>query len=265
MDYTNKTVWITGASSGIGEALARGFFQRGATLFLTSRSADKLKSISDGFESVRKGSCYVVPCDVTKSEDIDRAVETIRTHVQRLDVLVNNAGVSQRSLALETSQEVERQLFEVNYFSAVAIAHAVVPWMISQGGGHLAVVSSMAGKFGFRMRSTYCASKHALHGYFETLRAETSRNRIHITLIVPGRIRTGISVHAVTADGTPHGKLDRGQEKGIAVEKCADIIIRAIANRRKEVFIGRMELVLLAIKRLFPPLYYYIVNRASPT
>jgi short-subunit dehydrogenase len=226
---------------------------------------DKLNATSESFESVRKGSCFVVPCDVPRIDDIDRAVETIRTHTRRLDVLVNNAGVSQRSFALDTSREVERELFEVNYFGAVAIAKAVVPWMISQGGGHVAVVSSMAGKYGFRMRSAYSASKHALHGYFETLRAEIWPNRIHIVLIVPGRIRTKISLNAVTANGTPHGKLDRGQLKGISAERCAARIVRAISNKRKEVFIGRMELVLLVIKRLFPPLYYYIVNRASPT
>jgi short-subunit dehydrogenase len=137
--------------------------------------------------------------------------------------------------------------------------------MVSQGSGHIVVISSMAGKYGFRMRSAYSASKHALQGYFETLRAELTRDNIQITIVCPGRIKTDISVHSLMGDGQKYGKMDQGQAKGVPVEKCAKIIVRAIEHNRKEVFIGKRELLLLIIRRVCPPLYYRIVSSASPT
>ncbi len=136
--------------------------------------------------------------------------------------------------------------------------------MISTGGGHVVVISSMAGKYGFRMRSAYAASKHALQGFFETLRAELHDKNVQVTMICPGRVKTDISIHSLTGNGKMHGKMDGGQANGVSVEKCARIIIRSIKWNRKEVFIGGPNF-LLAIKRLCPYLYYRIVNRASPT
>jgi short-subunit dehydrogenase len=137
--------------------------------------------------------------------------------------------------------------------------------MISRGGGQIVLMSSMAGKYGFRMRSAYSASKHALHGFFETMRAELHDKNVKVVMICPGRIKTDISIHSLTGDGKIYGKMDQGQARGVPVEKCARIIVRAIRHNRKEVFIGRVELFLLTIKRICPPLFYWIVNRASPT
>jgi short-subunit dehydrogenase len=265
MKIQGKTAWITGASSGIGKALAMELFQRGATLILSSRNVSRLKELKESFDKQEPNRCHIVPCDVTLQTEISDAVAAIRLLVNKVDILVNNAGVSQRSYALDTAMEVDRQLLEVNFFGAVAITKAILPWMISQGGGHVVVISSMAGKFGFRMRSSYAASKHALHGFFETLRAEVHARNLKVTMICPGRISTDISIHSLTGDGSSYGVMDKGQARGIAVDKCARIIARSIERNRKEVFIGRMEVVLLAIKRICPPLYYWIVNRASPT
>jgi short-subunit dehydrogenase len=184
--------------------------------------------------------------------------------VEHLDVLVNNAGVSQRSYALTTDISVDRALLEVNFFGSVMVTKAVLPWMISKGGGHIVVMSSMAGKYGFRMRSSYAASKHALHGFYETLRAELHDQKVKVTLICPGRIKTNISVNSLTGDGSKYGIMDTGQSKGVPVERCARIVVKAIQRNRKEVFIGGPEFFLLMIKRIFTPLYYWIVNRASP-
>ena len=182
-----------------------------------------------------------------------------------MDILINNAGVSQRSYALNTSMEVDRELFEVNFFGAVAVTKGIAPLMVSQGSGHIVVISSMAGKYGFRMRSAYSASKHALQGYFETLRAELYQDNVQVTIVCPGRVKTDISVHSLIGDGQTYGKMDKGQAQGVPVEKCASIIVRAIEHNRKEIFIGKRELLLLIIKRICPPLYYKIVSSASPT
>jgi short-subunit dehydrogenase len=265
MKIGGKIVWITGASSGIGEALAVELFGKGATVILSARNAGKLNELKSKYNSAEHGRCHVVVCDVTKQTEIDRAIETVKQLVPRIDILINNAGVSQRSYALETSLAVDRELLEVNFFSAVAITKGILPWMIGKGGGHIVNISSMAGKYGFRMRSAYAASKHALHGFFETLRAELHDKNIRVTMVCPGRIRTDISIHSLTGDGKTYGIMDKGQVHGVPVDTCARIIVRAIRCNRKEVFIGRAELFLLMVKRICPPFFYWIVNRASPT
>jgi dehydrogenase/reductase SDR family member 7B len=265
MKIEGKVAWITGASSGIGEALAEELFNRGATLVLSARSVAKLEEIKARFDKKAPGRCIVIPCDVTSTSSISQGLEQVRLLAGNVDILINNAGVSQRSYALDTSLEVDRALFEVNFFGAVALTKGIAPLMVSHGSGHIVVISSMAGKYGFRMRSAYSASKHALQGYFETLRAELYQDNIQVTIVCPGRVKTDISVHSLKGDGNTYGIMDKGQARGVPVEKCARIIIRAIEHNRKEIFIGKRELLLLIIKRICPPLYYRIVSRASPT
>jgi len=265
MKVKGKTIWITGASSGIGEALAENLFNQGGTVILSARSVDRLQAIEQRLNAREPGRCHVVPCDVTKTESIASAVLQVEKLTDRLDILINNAGVSQRSYFTDTSLQVIRDLMEVNFFSAVSVTKAVLPRMISQGGGHIVVISSMAGKYGFRMRSAYSASKHALQGFFETLRAELHDKQVNITLVSPGRVKTDISKNSLTGDGSVYGKMDTGQAKGVPVEKCASVIVRSVERNRKEVFIGRGEVFLLVVKRCCPAFYYYIVNHVSPT
>jgi dehydrogenase/reductase SDR family protein 7B len=265
MKIQGKIIWITGASSGIGEALAVELFHEGATVILTARNASKLDELKARFDNTEPGRCHVVVCDVTKQQAIDQAIEKVKQLVNRVDILVNNAGVSQRSFVMETDITVDRELFEVNFFSAVAVTKGILPWMVSKGGGHVVIMSSMAGKYGFRMRSSYAAAKHALHGFFETMRAELHDKNIKVTIVCPGRVQTDVSVHSLTGDGKQYGKMDKGQANGVPAAKCARIIMRAIKCNRKEVFIGSTERFLLIVKRVCPPFYYWIVNRASPT
>lgn len=265
MKIQGKTAWITGASSGIGSALAEELFRNGATVVLSARNVTKLNDLKDKLDNIEKGRCFILPLDVTSHDQIGEASIKIRQMVSRLDILVNNAGVSQRSYALDTTPDVERDLMEVNFFSAVNVTKSVLQWMVDNGGGNIVVISSMAGKFGFRMRTTYSASKHALNGYFESLRAELHDKNIKVTLICPGRVRTDISVNSLTGDGKKYGIMDAGQQNGVPVEQCVAIIRRAIEKNRKEVFIGFPERFLLTVKRTCPPLFYWIVNRASPT
>jgi len=265
MKIQGNTAWITGASAGIGGALALELFNRGATVVLSARNTRKLDELKDKLDSRAKGRCFVVPCDVTKPNEIAEAAARIKELVPRLDILVNNAGVSQRSYAVDTAIEIDRAIMEVNFFGAVGVTKAVLPWMIKNGGGHIVVISSMAGKYGFRMRTAYSASKHALHGFFETLRAELHDKNILVTLICPGRVKTDISINSLTGNGKKYGIMDAGQANGVPLDRCVRIIAQAIINNRKEVFIGLPERFLLAVKRICPPLYYLVVNRASPT
>ncbi len=266
MDVRNKVIWITGASSGIGEALADELFNRGAILILSGRNKVRLNEKKAAFDAgSTPGRCHTVPFDMSKPGEIQDAAEYVKHIVSRVDILINNAGVSQRSYAYETSVEVDRQLFETNFFGPVALTKAVLPWMLEKGGGFIIVMSSMAGKYGFKMRTGYSATKHALNGFFESLRAELHDRNIRVMIICPGRINTPLPMRALTGDGSPHGIMDKGQLNGVPVKKCARIICRAIRHNRKEVFIGRGETFLLVIKRAFPPLYYFLVNRISPT
>jgi dehydrogenase/reductase SDR family protein 7B len=265
MDFSNKIVWIIGASSGIGEALASEFINRGAKIIISSPEVDKLYELSDNFNSLRPGSSIVVPLDLTRSNEIPAIVEKVIKQMGRIDILINSAGISQRSLAIETPVEIDRKVFEINYFGTIGLTKSVLPHMISKGGGTVAVISSIVGKFGFPLRSAYSASKHALHGFFETIRAELKKENINVTIICPGRVRTNISVNAITKDGKPYGIMDKGQLKGISAEKCARKIVRAIKKKRKEVYVGGSELIMPYIKKYFPGLFYLLLSKVKPT
>jgi short-subunit dehydrogenase len=182
-----------------------------------------------------------------------------------IDILINNGGISQRSKVEETDLEVDRKIMEVNYFGAVALTKCVLPYLLKQKSGHIVVISSVTGIFGFPMRSAYAASKHALHGFFETLRTEVLDRNVGVTIVCPGRIKTDISYHALTKDGKEHGKMDEGQEKGIPADVCARKILSAIKKGKKEIYIARSELVLIYLKRFFPGLFYKIAPKIKPT
>ncbi len=258
MSFSGQIVWITGASSGIGEALARGFARDGAQLVLSSRRRDQLERVRR--TCVRPDDHQVLPLDLLRSETFAPAVAGILAQHGRIDVLVNNGGVSQRAFALETAPTVERELMEVDYFGPVALTKAVLPAMLQRRAGHLVVVSSVMGYVGTPGRSTYAAAKHALHGYFDCLRAEVWREGIRVTLACPGYVRTAVSENALGPDGRKHGVIDENQMKGMTAETCARAIIRAVARGREEVYIGR-EAGAIYLKRLVPLLYSRVIRR----
>ncbi len=263
-EFKNKVVWITGASSGIGEALAYEVARQQATLILSARRIQELERVKAKCESL--GSvCHIIPIDLTKPLEISAAVQKAFLLTQKIDILVNNGGVSQRSLVEETPTEVDRKLFEVNFWGAVELTKQVLPSMIAQRSGHIVAVSSIAGKFGFSMRSAYSASKHALYGFFESLRVETHHRNIKVTMVCPGRVHTNISLHAITRSGSEHGIMDHGQDGGIKAEECARQIVKAIRKNKKEVLIGGKELLMVYFKRFCPPIFYFLVTRVKPT
>lgn len=258
MRFAHQVVWITGASSGIGEALAYAMAREGARLVLSSRRPEELERVRTGCE--RSDEHIALPLDLIRCGTFPTKVAEVLARCGRIDVLVNNGGVSQRALAAETTVEVERALMEVDYFGPVALTKAVLPAMRARRAGRVVVVSSVMGYVGTPGRSTYAAAKHALHGYFDTLRAEVWREGIGVTLVCPGYVKTSVSDNAVGPRGEKHGRTDSTHQSGISAESCAAAIVRAIAASREEIYIGH-ESYAIYVKRFFPWLFSRIVRR----
>ncbi|HEU4415149.1 MAG TPA: SDR family oxidoreductase [Candidatus Angelobacter sp.] len=262
MDFSGRRVWITGASSGIGEALANAFHGAGARLVLSARREDELRRVQaacGGDPNTR-----VLPLDVTDSAALPEKARAALAIFGGIDMLVLNAGITQRSRTRETDESVYRRLMEVNFFAPEAMARAVLPSMLAQKSGHLVVISSVAGKFGVPMRSGYSATKFALHGFFEALRAEEERNGIHVTMVCPGYIRTDISLSALRGDGRKHAKMDSELAHGMPVEECARRILRGVARRKNELVVGAArERTLVYLKRFFPDLLTRMIGKAG--
>lgn len=257
-------VWITGASLGIGEACALEYASRGAKLILTSRSESKLASVSKRcLEKGAKDVC-VLPYDLENQSGIDALSQAAWDAFGKIDVLFCNAGVSQRTTVEDTSMETVRKLMEINYFAPVAMTKAILPRMVAAGGGSIAVTSSIAGLFGFPLRCAYSSSKHAVYGFYETLRAEYYDKGIKVTVVCPGRVRTDISINSIGLNGERYGKMDPGQAGGISPEKAARKIVKAISKGRREVLVGGKELIMVYVKRFFPGLCARIGRSIKP-
>ena len=260
MTFAGKTVWITGASSGIGAALGPELAGRGAHLILSARREAQLHAVRAACAHPERHR--VVALDLADPDSIDEAARRVLGEGVP-EVLVNNGGISQRARAAETALSVDRAIMEVNYFGAVALTKAVLPGMLARGSGHLVVVSSLVGKFGTPRRSAYAASKHALHGFFDALRAEVHDAGIRVTLVCPGFVRTAVSENALTADGTPHGVMDAAQRAGLSPAVCARRIARAIEREKAEVYIAGKEQVAVYLKRFVPGLFRRVIRRVE--
>ena len=262
MNFQNKSVWVVGASSGIGRALAINFAKSQAKLVLSSRNYEELEKVKTECLQLTK-HCIVIQLDLEKNDNYTILIDEVIDHYGSIDYLILNGGVSQRSRAFDTPISIDRQLMEINYFGNIAITKAVLPTMAKQQSGHIVVVSSIAGKFGWPLRSAYSASKHALHGFFESLRAEQKQNKLKVTIVVPGRVNTNISKNAILKDGSKHGKLDKGQQDGISAELCSRQIISAILKNKKEVVIGGKEIYMVWIRKFMPFLYYRFAAKSE--
>lgn len=246
----DKTVWITGASSGIGEALARELAVRGARLILSGRREAALSRLNQALAGGHLELAFEAT-DYDRLPDVVQAAEAWREGV---DLLINNAGVSQRSLAVDTRFQVYRRLMEIDYFAPLRLTQLVLPGMMARGGGHLAVVSSVAGKLGVPLRTGYSAAKHACMGYFDALRAEleTSRN-IRVTTILPGYVKTSVSANALTGDGASLGRTDDNIAAGLDPAEVARTIADGLASGAREIVIaGAQETQGLALRAQAP-------------
>jgi len=258
----NKVIWITGASSGIGEALAYVLAKHGARLILSARRKEELERVKGNCPEETQLRIKILPMDLSKSEMLAINVEMALHYFGKVDVLVNNGGISQRSLAKDTILEVDRQLMEVNYFAPVQLTKLLLPSMIEMDSGHIVNITSLVGKFGTPYRSGYAASKHAVHGFFDSLRAELHNYNIKITNICPGFIRTNVSINALTENATALGEMDQAQEDGMSPEVCARKIAKAIERQKQEVYIGGRETYAILVKRFFPSLFNRIIRKA---
>lgn len=248
-------VWITGASSGIGEALAVAWSREGATLVLSARNTAELERVRGACVDPQK-HC-VLPLDLTDTSAIAAAAK----EVPRVDVLVHSGGVSQRSLAAETDLATDRAIMDLNYFGTVALTKAVLPSMLARRSGHIVPITSVIGYVGIPTRSAYAASKHALHGFFESLRAETAKDGIAITIVVPGYVRTKVSQNALRGDGTPYGKLDDTHARAMRPEDAAPRILDAVAAKKAEVRVGGKEIWAVVLRRYLPGVMRRILSR----
>ena len=254
-----KTVWITGASSGIGEALAYEFAREGAKLVLSARRADELQRVKQA-TGLPDADVLVLTLDLTETASLPAAVETVLKTFGAVDVLVQNAGISQRSLVHETSLDVDRRIFEVNYFGVVALTKAILPAMRARRSGHFVVISSVTGYVATPLRSAYAASKHAVRAFFDALRAENHDLGLRVTVACPGYIRTDVSKNALHGDGSRHGRMDRNQERGMSPEACARHIVRAVKAEKLEVYPGGKEVFGIYLKRWLPGLVARLVR-----
>lgn len=261
--FTGKVVWITGASSGIGEALAFELARRGAVLVLSARREPKLEAVRDRCE--RPDDHLVLPLDLTKTETLAAATERVLDRFGRIDILVNNGGISQRGTVVETDIDVDRRIMEVNYMGTVALTKAVLPSMLERRDGQIVTISSLMGKIGTPLRSAYAASKHALHGFFDCLRAEVHDRGVHVLVISPGYVRTEITKNALTGDGSTFDQMGDAQSKAMTAEAFAIRAATAIARDREEVMIGGPEVWAARLQPFFPRLYSFLVRRVKST
>jgi dehydrogenase/reductase SDR family member 7B len=252
--FNNKVIWITGASSGIGEALAYAFSAKGAKLILSSRRADEL-------ERVRKscgnpGEVKILPLDLLDIQSLEGKTSEALACFGQIDIMVHNGGISQRSLVIETDIAVHRKVMELDYFSYIAITKALLPHFEERKSGHFVVMSSVMGKIGTPMRSAYAAAKHALHGYFDCLRAEVSAMNIKVTILTPGYIQTNVSLNAINKDGKPLGTQSKNISGGLTTDQAAKQILKVVANGSYESYIGKFsgEKIALWLNRFSPGL-----------
>ena len=261
MKFHNKVVWITGASSGIGEALAYAFAAEGALLVLSARREEELQRVAKAC-----GNAYVLPFDVLSlAEHTDRVNDIIKTY-GRIDYLVLNAGVSQRSFVKDTEFDVYRRLFEVNFFSIVSLTQAVLPIFTAQKSGVFVPIASVAGRISTPRRAAYGATKHALIGFFDSVRAEVYPDGIRVTTILPGYIKTNISLHAMNEKGEAYGKMDPNQAKGLDPNFTAQKILQAILAGKNEFFVGGfLEGFGLFVKRFFPSIMPFMLRKIKNT
>jgi short-subunit dehydrogenase len=265
MKIDNKVVWITGASSGIGEALVKEFAKYHCNFILTSRNKEKLQELMQRLE-YPKEKYLILPFDLTNYKNLPELVQKVIKQFSKIDILINNAGITQRSLAKETNIETTEKIFALDFFAPIYLTKLTLPFLNEPG--NITIISSVAGKFGSPFRSTYSAAKHALHGYFDSLRAELHREnkKIQVLLVCPGFVKTNISLNALKGDGTLHNQLDEGVQKGLEPEYVAKKIIASIIKEKREIIVaGFKESMAVFLKRFFPGLLARILVKAKVT
>lgn len=258
----DQVIWITGASGGIGEALAREFASRGARLVLSARRQSELERVRASLHNPEQH--LLLPLDITDTNAISVAIEHIRATIGKLDWLINNAGISQRALILETTTETDRKLFEVDYFAQVSLTRQALPMLLAGGNGHVVFVSSVAGLVGTQYRGSYSAAKAALHLWANALRAELYDKGLRVATVFPGFVKTDVSRNALTGDGSVLGTMDDAQANAMTATAFAEKTAKALLQGKNYIVIGGFKEKLAAfISRLSPELLYKMIRQSK--
>lgn len=261
--FSKKIVWITGASSGIGEALAYAFANEGAQLILSARRMDELERVKNNCN--QNETIELLQLDLSNVEELVEKVQLVIQKMGQIDILINNAGISQRSIATETSMDVYRKIMEVNFFGAIALTKSVLPYFIKKNEGQFVTISSVAGIIGLPLRTAYCSSKYAIEGFFSSLRIEIWKTNIRILMVRPAAVKTNIAQNALNGDGSRFNKKDRVIEKGIDPSSVAATILQALRKNKKELIIGSWKEKMLSIVNSFAPsIVFNAVKKYTP-
>ena len=264
MYFKNKTIWVTGASSGIGKSLALELSNYSVNLVLSARNKEALEAVKRACKYPDK--VIILQMDLENHSEIKKRVAEAVRCFGTIDILINNAGISQRSFVNQTNLEVDKRIMNINYLGTIAVTKALLPHFVEKKSGHFVVVTSIVGKIGTPLRSSYAASKHALHGFFDSLRAEHYNDNIFVTLVCPGFVKTQISLHALTGDGTPQNKMDTATKNGMTPEVFARKMLRAVSRKKEEVYIGGLkERTAVYAKRFFPKLLSVMLRKLAVT
>ena len=242
--YQDKTVIVTGASSGIGEQLVKILAQKGASIVLCARSEHKMEQIVKSI-ALPEEKYLILAADFSKQPNFISSVNQIIQKFGQIDILINNAGIAQKSLIQETREEVERRVMEVNYFAAVNFSKAVLPHFIEKKRGHIVAISSILGEIGLPFVGPYCASKHAINGYFESMSYDVEKLGINVSVVSPGFIKTEITKKSLTGSGAMHAKDSVAQEKGMDPQLCAKKILTEISRKKMKRWIPSVFVLLV--------------------
>ena len=264
MRFKDKVVWITGASSGIGEALAYAFFREGAHLILSARRFDELARVRKNCKTGH-GQIHLIAFDIGLIDKIDETASEVLKLFDRLDILINNAGVAQRATIIDTNMEVYQRIMQVNFFGTVALTKAILPSMLDFRSGHVVFIGSPAGIFSTPLRSGYAASKHAIHSFSDSLSAELADKNINVTNVIPGPIRTNMSISSLTGDGEKYGIMDKFMDTGISPSSCAERILEGISRKKEKILILNYQIKkMIFLKRFFPVYFSKISKKMAP-
>lgn len=257
-----KVIWITGASSGIGEALVYELAKQNVQLILSARNEEKLNLVKSQAK-LPDENCKILPLDLEDSKSLENKTKKAISFFNQVDQVFHCGGFSQRSLAKNTNLSLDRKIMEVDYFGTIAISKYLLPHFLERNSGHFIAISSLAGKFGVPYRTGYAAAKHALHGFFDSLRCELDKTNIKVLIVCPGYIKTDISLNALQADGAKRNKMDKNQADGMSASKCAKKILKAVSKNKFEVVIGGKETFGIYIKRFFPRLIHKLASKEN--
>lgn len=260
MSLHNKVVWITGASSGIGKALAQVFAERGATVVLSARRQEVLEQVKASLKNAQQH--VIIPLDITDDAQVQKAVKEVITQCKKIDYLINNAGLSQRALISETSMDTERRIMELDYFAQINLTKTVLPHLLAQKSGQISFVSSIAGLLGTQYRASYSAAKAAIHMWANSLRAEVAKDGVDVAVIFPGFVKTDVSINALDGAGNPQGYDNEATANGLEVEDFAIQVVNALVAKQEYIVVGGFKEKLgVAVSRVSPKILYKMIRR----